>query len=395
MRILVVSSILPIPNISKGNDFVFETFTNYRNLYPNDSIVIIKPIKLDINILSVIRKKTIINKLNKNFTRNVHNFHIEVFPFFSSWRLRNIHAIITRTIYCLNRTRIYNLFYKNNFDIIHAQYILPDALLANFLHRKFNIPYVITTHNERFYFEHCISKFISIKLMKNASGVFPINHSNYVFYKTLGIPNLELIPLGFHSSFIREQKQTAEEGISILTVAELIKLKNVDKVILAIGQLLSRYKITYTVVGKGPENDSLKKLVKSLGIENHVHFIESISHDQIANEIYEHDIFIMPSYFETFGRVYFEAMAMGIPIICAKNSGIFGIFKEGEEGISVDHKNVDDIVKNLEYLIVDKDVRLRIGMNGKKLVENFTWENIALTLHNKYDAIINAKHKSK
>ena len=42
----------------------------------------------------------------------------------------------------------------------------------------------------------------------------------------------------------------------------------------------------------------------------------------------------MPSYVETFGRVYFEAMAMGIPIICAKNSGIYGYYKEMEEGVN-------------------------------------------------------------
>jgi glycosyltransferase involved in cell wall biosynthesis len=92
----------------------------------------------------------------------------------------------------------------------------------------------------------------------------------------------------------------------------------------------------------------------------------------------------MPSYFETFGRVYFEAMAMGIPVICARNSGIFGLFREREEGMAVDHRNIDSIVDALEHLLSDRNERRRIGRNGQELVKEFTWENIAKELHIKY-----------
>ncbi len=124
---------------------------------------------------------------------------------------------------------------------------------------------------------------------------------------------------------------------------------------------------------------------------DHVDFISRIPHEQIADEMYKHDIFIMPSYFETFGRVYFEVMAMGIPVICAKGSGIHGFFKEMEEGISVDHKDIKSMTDALEYLINNPGKRLKIGANGKKLVEKHTWENIAVDLHNKYNEVVKAK----
>jgi len=115
-----------------------------------------------------------------------------------------------------------------------------------------------------------------------------------------------------------------------------------------------------------------------------VNFIDRVPHQKIAEEMYTHDIFIMPSYFETFGRVYFEAMAMGIPIICANNSGIFGIFKNREEGISVEHTRIEEIASELDFLISNEKERMSIGMKGKNLVENFTWENIARELHARY-----------
>ncbi|MCK4747109.1 MAG: glycosyltransferase family 4 protein, partial [Bacteroidales bacterium] len=93
----------------------------------------------------------------------------------------------------------------------------------------------------------------------------------------------------------------------------------------------------------------------------------------------------MPSFFETFGRVYFESMAMGIPIICARDSGISGFFREREEGISVDHRSIDQITDELEYLITQPAERQRIGLKGQELVKRYTWEQVAVDLHGKYE----------
>lgn len=388
MKILSISSILPIPGFKSSNDFVFQTYIHYKHLYENDTVVIIKPAKFDLNPFNFFKKETQLKKLKKPITLEIHGFKVEILPFYSSWSLRNIHSVITSSLYYLNIKRLKSIFSIYNFNIIHAQFIFPDGLLAYFLSKKFKIPFVLTTHNERFYFEHIISRTIAIKIMNVASKVFPINHSNYQYYLLLNLKNVELTPLGFNRNFVRPQKVNHPKKTKILTVAELIKLKNIDKVLMAVKELVSKYNLDYTIIGRGPEKESLMKLASALHLDNYVTFIDHIPHEIIADKLYEHDIFIMPSYFETFGRVYFEAMAMGIPIICARNSGIYGIFKELEEGISVDHKSVMDIVHVLEFLINNPEERLRIGANGKRLVEKYTWENIAKDLHAKYAEVI-------
>ncbi len=250
---------------------------------------------------------------------------------------------------------------------------------------------MITTHNELFYFKHFISNRIATRILRNASFVVPINYSNFNYFNSIGIKNTELVPLGFNKSFLRPQKEIKGGAVKILTVAELIKLKNIDKVILAVSKLVEKYEICYTVIGRGPEKEKLVKLADQLHLGQKVEFIDYIDHTKIADETYKYDIFIMPSYIETFGRVYFEAMAMGIPIICAKNSGIFGYFKENEEGISVNHNNIDEIADMIEFLIVNTEKRLLIGKNGQKLVESYTWEKIAAILHNKYLKMADSK----
>ncbi len=384
MKILSISGILPIPGLISSNDFVFQTYKHYKEIYKNDEVLIIRPTQYKTNIKKILTGKTEFNLLKGRSELTFFGITVIIFPFLSSRRVRNFHSLLAYSILFLNRSKIKQLLTKTNFDVIHAQYIFPDGLLAYLLSKKYKIPYMITTHNELFYFKHIISNRIATRIINNASFVAPINYSNFNYFNSIGIKNTELIPLGFNKSFLRPQKEITGGVIKILTVAELIKLKNIDKVILAVSKLVEKYKITYTVIGRGPEKEKLVQLVDHLQLGQKIEFVDHIDHNQIADETYKYDIFIMPSYIETFGRVYFEAMAMGIPIICAKNSGIFGYFKENEEGISVNHNNIDEIAEMIELLIVNPVKRLSIGKNGQKLVESYTWEKIAGILHARY-----------
>lgn len=389
MKILSIASILPIPGIISTNDFVFQIYSNYKKVYKNDEIVIIRPVRYDFNIFSILKRDTRLIKLKGKLNWTINNFQVEIFPFLSWWSSSNIHALITATTFWFNKRRISKLFAVNHFKIVHAQYIFSDGILAYLISKKYKIPYMITTHNERRYFDHWISKKIATKILKNAAQVVPINYTNYLYFKSLGLNNVFLTPLGFNSAFLKAQSTRKSERIRILTVSVLTKLKNIDKVITAMKDLVTRYEITYTVIGRGPEKESLLKLVETLELTDYVNFVDQVPHELIAEEMYKHDIFIMTSYFETFGRVYFEAMAMGIPIICAKKSGIHGIFKEGDEGLSVDHSNIAEISKALEFLIQHPDERIRIGLNGQNLVRKYTWENIVKDLHDKYQLFKN------
>ena len=384
MNILVISSILPVTPEFNDNDFIFHLYGNYRDLYKDDRIVIIKPVKYDFNIRTIIRGKTRLQKLKGKLHWQVENFQVEIFPYFAAWTLRNLHALVSRTAFIVNQKRISNLIKKYQFDIIHARFILPDGMLAYQISRKYQLPYLVSTHNELFYFEHFYSRKMAFRILRHASFVLPGSYNNLLYYISHGITNVFQMTHGFNSDFIKTQRKIPGNKLGILTVCQLIKLKNIDKVIKALNLIKNHYHFTYTIIGTGPEKEYLHDMVNGLGLQNMVFFIDYVPHDQMANEMYKHDIFIMPSYFETFGRVFFEAMAMGIPIICARNSGIYGLFRDKEEGLAVDHRSVEEITDALEYLIGNREERLRIGRNGQKLVKNYTWQNIARDLHQKY-----------
>lgn len=394
MIILSISSILPVPGLSKENDFVIETYSNYLKKNPDHSVTIIKPVRINLNPLRYFRNNNHLKQIRKLHSYDIKGLHVEVLPFISAWRMRNLHALVSRTIYTLNAKRLQALHRSLRFDVIHAQFILPDGFLAHKLSKKWGIPYLLTSHNEKFYFEHKISRQIATNILYRASAVLPINHFNYSYFQSIDIPRLRLLPIGFDQRFLKDQKSTSGKPLKILSVCTLIKLKNIDKVIEAVGILAEKYDIVYTIVGQGPERELLERLATELDLEERVIFKGPVPYEIIDEEMYHHDLFIMPSFFETFGRVYFESMAMGIPVICARNSGIFGMFREGIEAFSVDHNDISSIVTTLDTLISNEEKRKAMGISGKKLVEGYTWSNVVETLEHTYnEAIRNSSYK--
>jgi UDP-glucose:(heptosyl)LPS alpha-1,3-glucosyltransferase len=59
------------------------------------------------------------------------------------------------------------------------------------------------------------------------------------------------------------------------------------------------------------------------------------------------DIFVLPSHFETFGLVYLEALAMGIPVLISKAAGAAELIEDGRHGNRIDPGDVHDIVAKL------------------------------------------------
>lgn len=126
---------------------------------------------------------------------------------------------------------------------------------------------------------------------------------------------------GIKNEIIKREWQPNKQ-VQILTCANLIKRKNVDKVIKECENL----DVKLTIIGDGREFKNLKKMSDKptfLGWQNH---------DEVLNEMKKADIFALPSVNETFGMVYLEAMSCGCITICSENEAIAGIIQNGING---------------------------------------------------------------
>ena len=80
------------------------------------------------------------------------------------------------------------------------------------------------------------------------------------------------------------------------------------------------------------------------------------------------DVFVLPSVLEGFGLVWAEAMARGIPVITTRIAPMTEFITDGINGLLFDADDVEALAACLRRLLVDPDLRDRLGRAGKAYV---------------------------
>ncbi len=151
---------------------------------------------------------------------------------------------------------------------------------------------------------------------------------------------------------IVKKEWNRDTKIKVLVCANLIKRKNVDKVIKECENL----DVELTIIGDGKEFEYLR------GMSEKPIFMGWLEHEKVLEKMRESDIFALPSVNETFGMVYLEAMASGCITICSENDGVAGIIKDRKNGFYwregiikeiINYNCQNDILKNSYYTILN------------------------------------------
>lgn len=156
----------------------------------------------------------------------------------------------------------------------------------------------------------------------------------------------------------------------VLTCANLIKRKNIDKLILAMKDLDG---FELTIIGDGKELKNLEKLCSKSS--TNIKFLGRLPHEKVLQEMQNADIFILPSVNETFGMVYLEAMASGCITVCTKNDGIDGIIKDGENGFLCEQTT--ESIKEVLLRIKNDESIIKIIENSLETIKEYSSEACA------------------
>lgn len=124
--------------------------------------------------------------------------------------------------------------------------------------------------------------------------------------------------------------------------------------------------------------------------EHKIRYLGSINHAKLIESYQKASIFVLPSLFEPFGIVILEAMSCETPVVSTYAGGIPEVVKNGENGILVPVNSPLKLAEAIEYLLRDKDTRIKFGKAGRKwVIKNFSIEVIAKRLSNIYEKIVN------
>ena len=169
-----------------------------------------------------------------------------------------------------------------------------------------------------------------------------------------------------------------EDPPAVLTVAHLYPRKNIPVLLRAYARLRTGgVAFQGWIVGDGPCRRDWERLRDRLGLRNQVKFLGTISRRELADRYRSAAIFCLPSRQEGFGIVFLEAMAYARPIVAARAAAVPETVTDGEVGILSDVNDPDAFARNLAALLLDRDLRRRLGEAGRRRVERYRADRVA------------------
>jgi glycosyltransferase involved in cell wall biosynthesis len=101
------------------------------------------------------------------------------------------------------------------------------------------------------------------------------------------------------------------------------------------------------------------------------------------------DVFVLPSMFqETFGLVLLEAFSAGLPVIAFRSGGIPELVENRRNGIVVDQGDEEALYQSMRELMLDRDLRERLGSAAARIPAGFPWENTVDRLEAIYRGVL-------
>ncbi|WP_224999065.1 glycosyltransferase [Cesiribacter sp. SM1] len=175
---------------------------------------------------------------------------------------------------------------------------------------------------------------------------------------------------GKHPSDIRKKLGIPEDHLIISTVAVFRIQKRLDLFIKVAAGILQRHeKVSFIMIGDGPEKPAVEQQARELGLEGKV-FFEGLQHN--VKPYFElTDIYLMTSDFEGLPIALLEAMSMSCAPVATDVGGIPEVVENGISGLLSPAGDVEALQQQLELLIEDKEKRLEIASNARYRIENY------------------------
>jgi len=177
------------------------------------------------------------------------------------------------------------------------------------------------------------------------------------------------------SAELKGQKENLKKEIGIrnkqviVYVGQLIERKGLKYLIKAYSQLKPEFDVALLIVGGGIQKDELAELCRKDNIEE-VFFCGYIQLDTLATYYVASDIFVLPSYEETWGRVLNEAMACGLPVISTTRVGAAAdLIIDGVNGFVVEDKNTEQLCQALRKILSDSELKQSMGSKSQQMID--------------------------
>lgn len=271
--------------------------------------------------------------------------------------------------------------------LIHAHFLYSDGAVALRIKRERGIPYIVAVRNAD------INAFMKLRpdlagirndVLKEASRVVflsPVYQSALIQrldsrFRTLVAEKSAVIPNGITDGWFSPPagRLAGAEILRLLYVGDFTRNKNIPNLLRAVALVARARSVRLTLIGGGGDGEAEVRAMLGSGEFPFAEYAGRISSDDRLREVYRsNDMFVMPSFTETFGLVYIEALSQGLPIVHSHGQGVDGYFPLGTVAEGVDPADPADIAARIKVLAGRLPAISRSCVNAAK---RFDWQTI-------------------
>ena len=302
------------------------------------------------------------------------------------------------------------------YDLVHIHALFSYAAIpAAYWAKQHGVPYVVRPlgvlnrwgmENRRRYLKGVSYCLIEKQILAGAAAVHYTSEQEKkeaeelgVRQKSVVIPNAVEIP-HFSTNVRRGQFRTQYPRLSdrlvILFLSRLDPVKGLDILLPAFAKLRAQHPRAILVIAGEGESGFEKKLQQQasrLEIASDIIWTGFLAGDQKWAALADTDIFVLPSYSESFGIAVVEAMASGTPVVVTDRVAIHREISVARAGVVIPCK-VEALAHAFARLANDEHLRAEIGANGSGLAQTkFSPDAAASSLLALYRQVLELSHK--
>lgn len=271
-----------------------------------------------------------------------------------------INSFYGRLLFYKTKSLIEEKNIDTNNAVFYSYWMTGEAYAAILLKRKYkNSKAISRCHRYDLYEERQGTGYLPFrKQLKELDMLCPIAEDGKKYlkekYKFLHSEKIKVFRLGVNS--FKESSYSREKEFRILTCSNLIPIKQVDKLVLALA-CLKKEKIDWTHIGVGTEYKKIKELAEDV-LEDNIRykFLGQLSNADVINNYRNnnYDLFINISSSEGIPVSIMEASSFGIPVIATRVGGNEEIVFDGKNGKTLHFdfkpKELAELIQEFYYM---------------------------------------------
>lgn len=184
-------------------------------------------------------------------------------------------------------------------------------------------------------------------------------------------PEVVVIP-----NMIKENKTGKTSTLTnnqIISVGRLEEVKDFYTLILIFSVIVKKYpNYVLKIIGEGSMREKLEEQIKNCNLEKKIILTGKLNENEINNEFLKSDVFVLTSKSESFSLVLCEAMNYGVPCVAFDvDVGPREIIKNSVNGLLIEDRNIDLMIKKIDGLLSNNDIRKKMGIDAKKKASQY------------------------